>query len=148
MFKINISHVLALLLMTSVFIEDSNGAWWSWTRRRKPKVQIHVPVTTQAPVCPRLCSFSCEPSNKCGRFCCFYCYRSCNGKYQNISLPCKFSVWDKNGDGAVSKTEFVNVTQANKNVDVDYVFKTSDKNADNVLSKEELRNAPIIMEKC
>ncbi|XP_062597351.1 uncharacterized protein LOC134258778 [Saccostrea cucullata] len=129
MIKIKISQVLVLMLITGAFIEDSNGAWWffrRWTRSRRSRVKL--PVTTQAPVCPRLCGFSCEPSNKCGKFCCFYCYRNCNGKHQDINLPCKFSLWDKNGDGAVNKTEFVSVTQANKNVDVDYIFNTSDKN--------------------
>lgn len=54
---------------------------------------------------------------------------SCDFKEIIIPLPCKFSDWDRDGDGKVNKIEFVSVTHARgRSKDVKYVFHSSDKN--------------------
>ncbi|XP_048760536.1 uncharacterized protein LOC125669796 [Ostrea edulis] len=146
--KSTLSTTLMVLLIGGYLIEGS-GAWF-WSSIRRKAMVNRISATTPAPVCRRLCAFSCERQNKCGQLCCMNCSRFCDRKRdQNteviVPLPCKFSVWDRNADGGVDKNEFAKVAHARaKSLDVKYIFHSSDKNGDEVLSKEELNDAPLV----
>ncbi|XP_048760560.1 uncharacterized protein LOC125669803 [Ostrea edulis] len=141
--KIQLSLVIVALLLIGTFVDESHG--WLWRRRRRSGRNHRV--------CNTLCSFKCY-QNPCRNYCCSSCTPYCTGKRNQaveiiIPLPCKFSDWDRDGDGKVNKIEFVSVTHARgRSKDVKYVFHSSDKNGDKVLSKKELFNAPLVFEKC
>ncbi|XP_062597262.1 uncharacterized protein LOC134258722 isoform X1 [Saccostrea cucullata] len=149
MIKDALSLLLVVMLFSIVFIEDGEGGWWRRRRRRNPP-----PPTTPKPIiCKTLCEFEC--SNDCAPRCCSKCYPKCSRDFKRtdveeviVPLPCNITIWDKDGDGLVNKTEFIITTNArpSNKVDVNYVFGVADKNGDKFLSENELNKAPIIFD--
>lgn len=91
-----------LLLVFTFLLIDGSEAWGSRRSRWRRVIRI---------VCRTACQYKCtKPCLWCAPVCHYACKNLCGRKKRqvlgNVSLPCDFAAWDKNGDGHVDKEEF------------------------------------------
>ena len=141
--------LLAIGFVLLLSIDEGESWLMGSLPRRKPKP---ICKTALGLKCRSVC-FWCPPD-------CRYTYRTCSRRRKKrntevgedygsfwVQLPCKFSVWDTDKDGSITRPEFAFAGHTGVE-DSNTVFKKVDKDGNEKISRGELDVAPLWRENC